>query len=537
MRIAIQATARGRPTGDSPGKLAASMPRTRCATHNDWDFDAASHDFRCGEYSGPTDGDGGVPRGPGEPSRRPKYQKGETVHRRLLWLVFLLAAFSACEAGRAANVPTARPPLSVTERILYRFKGGADGAHPQGGVIMDQMGNLYGTTYGTMFSGANGCTECGTVFQIAHGAHAETILHAFSGGTADGAYPTAGLSIDRAGNLYGTTEFGGRGCTTNYLDGCGTVFEVSALSHTRCTILCGSHLEILSQRRTITILDSFSAQGGWAPDGGLIMDRKGDLYGTTTSGGCGNGTYGCGIVFEIAAGTRMMTVLHTFARGSDIDGFPRGRLILDHHGNLYGTTWTTNLRNHITGIVFEIMARSHEGKILHVFSGGRDGSTPNGGLAIDKRGDLYGTTQWGGGFCNMGSSPGIDAQGCGTVFEIRAGNHEETILYRFQGGRDGMDPRGGLVMDSAGNLYGTTSSGGIGCRFGCGTVFEIAASTHDKTTLYRFKGGRDGESPQGDLFIDNAGNLYGTTFQGGMHCQKETELGPGCGTVFEVTRK
>jgi uncharacterized repeat protein (TIGR03803 family) len=434
----------------------------------------------------------------------------------LLWC--LIATFPASPLA-AANESATHLVSRVTERILYRFKGGADGAHPQGGVVMDSAGNLYGTTNGTMFRGVNGCRDCGTVFEISRRTHAELILHTFSGGTTDGAYPTAGLSIGRAGNLYGTTEFGGSGCTTNYLVGCGTVFEISSPNHTE------------------TVAQSFSARGGWAPDGGLMMDRAGDLYGTTTSGSCGNGAYGCGTVFEIAAGTRGKTVLHTFARGGDIDGFPKGRLVMDRSGDLYGVTWASNLQNHLTGTVFEIMAGTHEAKKLHSFVGGRDGATPNGDLVIDRKGDLYGTTQWGGGFCDSGSSsPGVDGMGCGTVFEISAAAHKETILYRLEGGRDGMDPRNGLVMDSAGNLYGTTYGGGTGCRSGCGTVFEIAAGSHEEAVLYRFRGGRDGNGPEGELFVDSAGNLFGTTFAGGTNCQKIMELGPGCGAVFEIVR-
>jgi uncharacterized repeat protein (TIGR03803 family) len=187
--------------------------------------------------------------------------------------------------------------------------------------------------------------------------------------------------------------------------------------------------------------------------------------------------------------------------------------------------------------VFEITATSHKEKTLHRFLGGQDGNTPDGNLVLDRHGDLFGTTQSGGGFCNAGSSPGIDARGCGVVFEIAAGTDKETILYRFKGDRDGMEPDS-LIMDSAGNLYGTTAGGGSGCdRYGCGTVFEIAAGSRKMTTLYEFKGGRDGESPEGALVMDRAGNIYGTTFQGGENCPTGAELGPGCGTVYEVVRK
>lgn len=435
---------------------------------------------------------------------------------RAFFLSCLLAGSSASELAKAAPAAT-HQTSRVREIILYRFRGGSDGAHPESGVVMDSAANLYGTTHGTGFSVSKACRACGTVFEISRRSRTETLLHAFSGGD-DGAYPTSGLILDGAGNLYGVTQYGGRGCSTSYITGCGTVFEIPEHSDSEM------------------ILHSFSANDGWAPDGGLIVDSTGDLYGTTSSGGCLNGFGGCGTVFEITAGTRKETVRHTFARGGDIDGFPRGRLIMDRSGNLYGATWMTNLQSRISGTLFEIVASTHESKTLHTFAGGRDGDTPSGDLVIDSEGNLYGTTQFGGGFCDSGSSPGVDAKGCGTVFEISAGTHEETIWYHFNGGSDGMDPRGGLARDGAGNLYGTTYSGGVNCPFGCGTVFEIAAGTHEETVLYMFKGGRDGTGPQGQLFIDSAGNLYGTTFGGGSNCRERMELGPGCGTVFEIIR-
>jgi uncharacterized repeat protein (TIGR03803 family) len=440
------------------------------------------------------------------------------VYRQLclLSLSCLVAAFVASTPALSASGPAGAATLRVKEIVWYRFKGGADGAHPQRRLMMGHAGNLYGTTLGTNLIHFVDCRACGTVFEISGRTHAERVLHAFSGG-ADGAYPAGGVIFDKSGNLYGVTQFGGSGCTAS-ASRCGTVFEISAHSHTE------------------SILHSFLASGAW-PDGGLVMDSGGNLYGETSTGTCPNGHYGCGTVFEISAGTRQEIVLHKFSRGGDLVGFPRGRLVMDRIGNLYGTTWNANQQGHVTGIVFEISARTHEMKILHAFVGGSDGENPNGGLLIDRQGNLYGTTQQGGGFCDANGSPGIDADGCGTVFEISARSHKETILYRFKGVSDGMDPRAGLVMDSAGNLYGTTAMGGIDSLFGQGTVFEIAAGTHEKTTLYSFKGGRDGDMPEGALLIDGAGDLYGTTFRGGTGCPQTADLGPGCGTVFEIVRK
>ena len=447
----------------------------------------------------------------------------------MLWCI--LVTFCASGLAVAASTSAVHSGARVTERILYRFKGGADGAHPNRGVVLGKGGNLYGTTSGTAFSRIDGCTECGTVFEISTRTDTEKILHRFSGGL-DGANPGSGLIFGRTGNLYGTTQFGGPNCTRWVATGCGTVFEIAAQAASRCETLCGTQFEISERVHAETILWSFPRNGGSWPTGGVIMDAAGNLYGTTSTGRCPNGHDGCGTVFEIPAGTHRAIVLHTLAGGGNVDGFPNHRLVMDRHGNLYGMTWSTDLRHPFDGIVFEILAGTHQEKTLHRFASG----PPDGNLILDRKGDLFGTTQWGGGFCDSGSSPGTDAMGCGVIFEIPAGTDRERILYRFKGGRDGMEPDS-LVMDSAGNLYGTTSGGGqCASHYGCGTVFEIRSGSLRKATLYRFKGGRDGQHPEGALVMDRAGNLYGTTSQGGENCPTGAELGPGCGTVFELVR-
>jgi uncharacterized repeat protein (TIGR03803 family) len=447
-----------------------------------------------------------------------RHSQRQTMRNTLWILGFLLAATAAARAALALDVSAVPARGTFTERILYRFKGAADGSHPQSGVIRDTAGHLYGTASGSEVDSQGGCTDCGTVFEMSPRHRQLRTLHTFSGGTQDGAYPTAGLALDRAGNLWGTTENGGGGCITRYLIGCGTVFEISAQTHTE------------------TVAESFTGAGGWAPDGGLLLGRTGNLYGTTVSGSCRGGRYGCGTVFEIMTGRAQVIVLHTFARRHGIDG-PHGRLAMDRAGNLYVATSADGcLPGEVCGAVYEIIASSHDTRMLHSFSAASDGSHQNGGLVVDRNGNVYGTTQMGGGFCDAGNSPGIDAMGCGTVFEISAATGKETILYRFKGENDGMYPRGGLAADRAGNLYGTTSGGGERCRSGCGTVFEIVAHTHRKLTLYRFKGVPDGESPHGELTLDSAGDLYGTTFGGGVNCPRTIVPGLGCGTVYELIR-
>jgi uncharacterized repeat protein (TIGR03803 family) len=446
----------------------------------------------------------------------------------LIWCV--VAAFAVSTGALAAGQLTPQRNLRLMHRTLYRFKGATDGAHPQAGLVMDSKGNLYGTTSG-LFSG----TDCGTVFEISRATRAESVLHAFSCGGRDGANPTSSLSIDGAGNLYGTTEYGGTGCTSSYLDGCGTVFEVAARTRALCTARCGTRFARIAQIHPEAIIQSFFTAGGWAPDGGVLLEHTGTLFGTTSSGSCGNGTFGCGTVFEIVAGGRSRITLHTFWRGSGIDGFPKGRLLMGRGGNLYGTAWNDGGRHHVYGTVFEVMVATGKARILHTFTGGLDGDMPNGGLVMDAKGNLFGTTQLGGRGCEGSISDYVI--GCGSVFEIAAGTHRERILYRFKGGADGAEPQGGLIIDRAGNLYGTTSSGGKDCRAGCGTVFEITAHGHKERTLYRFKGARAGAGPMGRLLMGKSGNIYGTTFGGGRDCRKPGDLGPGCGTVFELIRR
>jgi len=342
------------------------------------------------------------------------------------------------------------PALSA-EDILYAFQGGDDGLGPVGRLIMDSAGDLYGITNGG--GGGTGCEGgfgCGTIFKLAPDG-TESVKYAFAGGS-DGAGPDGGLIADGVGDFYGTTSGGG-----NANDG--TVFEFSA----------GGAESILYAFKGGT-------SDGIEPAGGLALDKKGNLYGTTVFGGNGTpcGSAGCGTVFKVTPG------------GSE--------------------------------------------SVLHAFQGGSDGAEPGGGVIRDANGNLYGTTGGGGNTDNI--CPPI---GCGTVFKI-APDGTESVLYAFQAGNDGVAPAAGLVMDAAGNLYGTTGYGGNGVNCpngpsGCGTVFKLAQDGSE-TVLYAFKGGSDGQLPDSVLIMDKAGNLYGTTFLGGSNgCKRD---GGGCGTVFKV---
>jgi len=387
----------------------------------------------------------------------------------------------ALMVGFTASAPWAH---GQTFSVLHSFEGGTDGEGPYGGVVRDAAGNLYGTTsYGGAFSN-------GTVFKL-DTTRKETVLYSFTGGS-DGAIPLAGLILDAAGNLYGTTEAGGDlNCKSPV--GCGTVFKVDKTGKE-------------------TVLYSFTpeADGAGTPFAGVIRDAAGNLYGTTADGG----PFYSGTVFKLDT-TGKETVLYTFTGGQGgTDGFfPAGALIRDAAGNLYGTTQLGG--NYSFGTVFKLDSTGKE-TVLYRFPGGSSGDQPVGGVIMDKEGNLYGTTQGGGYYFD------------GTVFKLNPVGYE-TVLYNFGSGTDGTLPVAGVIADTAGNLYGTTQYGGTS---NLGTVFKLD-KTGKETVLYSFTGGADGASPVAGLVRDAAGNLYGTAYFGGDSGSFCSGVG-GCGVVFKI---
>jgi uncharacterized repeat protein (TIGR03803 family) len=365
-----------------------------------------------------------------------------------------------------------------TFTVLHTFTGGRDGVWPRGGLVQDTAGNLYGTT----FLGGNGfgCNipprniGCGVVFKL-DTSGTETVLHSFVGG--DGSMPVAGLLIDPNRNIYGTTDFGGT-------SGRGAVFKLG------------------------TALYSFKGQpDGSQPFGSLVQDASGNLYGTTAAGGASNN----GTVFQVDAANNE-TVLYSFTGGAD-GSMPFATLIRDARGNLYGTTAAGGAFGR--GTVFRLDMTNNE-TVLHSFNG-TDGADPGAGVIQDAAGNFYGTTSRGG------------ASDKGTVFKLDTSG-KETVLHSFTGGADGGNPDASLLLDTLGNLYGTTSGGGdltCGTSTGCGTVFKID-TLGNETVLHSFNGHADGSSPTAGVVMDAAGNLYGTALLGGNRsCRQE-----GCGTVF-----
>jgi len=362
-----------------------------------------------------------------------------------------------------------RMAQAQSETVLYNFLGKPDGANPVTGVILDSAGNLYGTTDN------GGTSGLGTVFKLAPDGK-ETILYSFAG-QGEGENPYAGLVRGKKGYLYGATLYS----SVSY----GTLYKVSPK---------GVH----------TVLYAFTGGADGADPYGenLILDKAGNLYGT----GHGGGTFEYGVVFEFSAsGTE--SVLYSFTGGTD-GGRPYAGVVQDKLGNFYGTTLQGGAFG--LGTVYKLTPSGTE-TVLHSFAGGSDGTTPYGGVILDSKGNLYGTTTEGG------------PANAGIVFKISPSG-SETVLYTFAGGSDGANPTVALVRDKAGNLYGTTYNGGNGNGSGDGTVFEISP-TGVHTVLYTFTGGADGAVPDAGLILDKHGNLYGTTLGGGI----------GFGVVYELT--
>jgi uncharacterized repeat protein (TIGR03803 family) len=319
----------------------------------------------------------------------------------------------------------------------------------------------------------------------------EKILHTFTG--PDGSMPAGGVIIDMQGNLYGVTSFGGAlGC-------CGVVFELSPASD-------GTWTE--------KVIYDFSIGGGadgFLPWGGLVFDSKGNLYGTTLSGGANSN----GTVFQLSPGsdgTWTEKVLYSFTGGADGGSLFESTLIVDASGNLFGYSEGGGAYGY--GVVFEIAAGSNgtwTQTVLHSFKGGNDGMSPYASpLLMDAAGKLYGATPVGG------------AHDYGVVYQLTPqsnGAWSEKIIYALTGTSGLNDPFGGLVLDSAGNLYSAFTFG----------IFELMPGTNGswtEKTLYRFVGSPDGAYPEG-VISDKAGNLYGTTNTGGVHHGAVFELSPG----------
>jgi uncharacterized repeat protein (TIGR03803 family) len=369
-------------------------------------------------------------------------------------------------------------PRVVQAVSTFATFNGFNGAYARSGLTADISGNFVGTT------SDGGAYGYGTVFEVEKDSGAITTLASFNGanGANGGGTLNGDLIEDSSGNIFGTTVYGGPGYTDPY-SGYGTVFEV--------------------QRGTGTIitLASFNGSNGANPYGSLAEDNNGNCFGTTGSGGANN----YGVVFEVPKGSGAVTVLASFNGTNGVS--PLGGLVEDGSGNLFGTTSGGGPSG--KGTVFEMLKGSGTITTLATFNGS-NGQFPYGTLVLDSSGNLFGTT-----------SQLANASG-GSVFEVVNGSSTITTLATFDG-TDRAHPYGSLLLDASGNLFGTTNDGGAS---GAGTVFEVAKNSGAITTLGSFNNLLTiGQNPQGGLVLDSGGNLFGSTVNGGVFRY---------GTVFEV---
>jgi uncharacterized repeat protein (TIGR03803 family) len=390
-------------------------------------------------------------------------------------MYFSTRATLAAATVLAGSLLRAAPAISASETVLYSFAGQKDGATPQGQLLLDSAGNIYGTTQRGGLPGHDVFPRGqGTVFRIAADGKKTTMI-AFNG--SDGAQPVAGLAADFGGNIYGTTEALGA-------NGYGTLFR-------------------LAPNGTETVLVAFdNANTGAYPLSNLIRDSAGNLFGTTFEGGPGGG----GVIFKLAP-DNIFSIVYSL-NPSQGDGWGVWNPItFDASGNFYGMTVLGGKQN--SGTLFKVTQDETETVLFSFPSEGLDGGGSPGGLVVDSQGNLYGTTIDGG------------PKGNGVLFEFTSGGTYK-ILHEFAGSpSDGATPWAGLIADQQGDLYGTTVYGGTRGR---GTLFRYSPDGTE-TVLFNFAG-ISGERAWGLPVFDARGNLYGTTAHGGQF---------GAGTVWKVT--
>jgi uncharacterized repeat protein (TIGR03803 family) len=393
---------------------------------------------------------------------------------------------SACKVlGVSAVALLATAAWASTPTLIYSFAGGAQGEYTDTELAIDSTGNLYGTSV------QGGTHGSGTVFEVTpSGVH--TVLYDFMGG-ADGGEPYKGVTLDAQGNLYGTAVTGGGGSCEG---GCGVVFRLTKNGGTW----------------TQNVIHTFQGSDGSGPGSPVAIDKHGTVYGTTPTGGAN----GLGVVYQLrpdGIGGWNFKVIHDFTGGTDGSGGGAGRLLVTSGVSLYGVCTTGGANS--AGVVYEMFRQNGTWQFatLYAFKGQPDGYSPYASLIFDKVGNLYGTTYYG------GATP--EPNDVGTVYKLthQHGTWSEELLYSFKGGADGANPISSLVVDAAGNLYGTTSAGGAAsCNGGCGVIFKLTPGTKGTWTesvVYRFPGQpRPGFAYNG-MVGDGAGNFYGATVHGG----------------------
>jgi uncharacterized repeat protein (TIGR03803 family) len=372
---------------------------------------------------------------------------------------------------------------ATTTDVIFSFAEG-EGEYADTDLETDSAGNIYGTTV------LGGDFGSGTVFQLSPTPNGwvHTVLYSFTGG-ADGGEPYKGVTLDSEGNLYGTAVTGGSG---NCEGGCGVAYKVSNTGGTW----------------TQAVIHAFTGgDDGSGPGARVTVDTAGNIYGMAPTGGAN----GLGTIYRIRqapTGAWAFMVIHAFTGGADGASGSAGRMIL-REGHLYGAATTGG--SHGSGVVFELTRRGTRGiggwdfRTIYSFQGQPDGSFPYGALLFDGSGNLYGTTYYGG------------ANGIGAVYKLSpqpVGEWTEDLIYSFEQGTDGNSPISNLVFDVAGNLYGTTSEGGLGS----GTIFKLSPvgkGSWIETVVHAFAGPPDGGFSYNGMVVDVFGNFYGATVHGG----------------------
>jgi uncharacterized repeat protein (TIGR03803 family) len=396
----------------------------------------------------------------------------------------------------ALTVVLMQSAQAQTYKKLHDFAGGnEDGQAPGAGVTMDRAGNLYGTTY------YGGSSTNGIAFKLTHkgSGFIYNNLHSF-GDTNDGLNPDSKIVIGPDGSLYGATNIGVQGTGCGGL-GCGILFNLRVPPTACKTALCDWSESVAYQFQE-------GQQGGY-PDSAPVFDTNGNMFGALPGDIC------CGVVYELqrSSGGWTQSVLYSFTGGLD-GSVPHGGVVRDQAGNLYGVTYAGGTNN--GGVVYQLVPSGGgwTESVLRNFDPASDGINPVGGLLLDKSGNLYGTTTQGG------------SLGGGTVFMLSpaGGGWTSTVLYNFS---KGAEPSASLTMDAAGNLYGTTTRGG---KNNLGTIFKLIPGSGGWTyqSLKEFTSDlTDGALPVSDVTIDAYGHLYGTTWKGGTY---------HLGTVWEITQ-
>jgi uncharacterized repeat protein (TIGR03803 family) len=411
-----------------------------------------------------------------------------------LWTKIAVVAMAVLLIGLASHGAQAQ-----TFSVLHSFDGG-NGLYPAAGLTIDRGGNFYGTARdGGSFTNGYFCelffeNGCGTVFRFSKHGSSWILLPLWEFNSTNGAYPTTPITIGPNGSLYGATSLGGPyGGFGN-----GVIFHLAP------TILAPASL-ISFWSESLVYSFTGNDDGGPGPSA-LIFDGAGNLYGATVGG-----TYGAGTIFEFtpSGGGWMENVLYSFP-GSGANGeYPQGIVADSTFDHLYGATFkggTNGCDGSGCGVVFELTRSGSDWteSVLHTFTDGYDGAWPLAPPIIDAAGNIYGTSS--GGFVSPGTVWELSPSGGGWTF---------TVLYTFTG-LSNRGPYGGLTMDAAGNLYGTTNADG---PYGEGNVFKLSSSNGGwtYTDLYDFTGGNDGGAPEGNVTLDANGNIYGTTTGGGQY--------------------